>query len=346
MILSDAIFNALLAILGKNFNDQKDPKVEDVYNAAGLDQGDRIIWDRPARAKWEQILRLHGPDILVLIQSIEELGYAGVAAQLRKALEAAPAAAVATVRVLASAHQPLTLHLQCDRAEHWNTLVAATKSPPLSIYLLGGARGLGHKLFLDRIRAEAQALLAHCIDVYPAAVERPAQLEHAVAGLRDILGEEDIGDVLRRRLVDTNVIFLHRPVGLLDQAKAWLPDYVGTVLPGLADLVGKAREAIGGVIAPGAGTLVAVIPIEWKDAGDHFRTLLRELRERAPDAEIVAPVDLHAIQDAHVTELLSRVTKPKDAAKRAQRIMDESTNTAEIFANLEEEIRRVPVGSP
>jgi hypothetical protein len=344
MILNDAVENALLDILGRNFNEQDPPEVADIYREAGFDRADSIVWADAARPKWKQILRLHGPDILVLIEAIESLGYAGVAGQLRQALEAAPRAVVAATRALTSAHQPMTLHLQCDRKDQWDDLIEATKTPPLTIYLFGGARGLGHKLFLDRIRYDTSDLRAHCVDVYPAAVERPSKIEHAVAGLRDIFGAEDVGEFLRQKLDDRTVIFIHRPVGLMDQAKSWLPDYVGVVLPALAELVGQARRASASPVA-GRGALVAVIPIEWKHEAAEFQAMLGELQQRAPNVEMVVPVDLEAIERSDVEGVLRKVTKPNDARTRAQRIIAESTSTAEIFANLEEELRRVPVGS-
>ena len=280
MTIAPSTLKAVLEILSVNFDGTRGPSIRDLYGDTGFDRAGHIDWKGLAYEQWARILELHEPDLEILITTIHDFGYAGVATKIRNALAADASLPARSSRRLLGAHLPVTTHLHVDRAEHWAALEDATRSPPVSIYLLGGSRGLGHKFFLDCIRGATSALKAvMCLDVYPPVVERPSKIEHAVAGLRDILGEDDVGGALHRGLAEGNVILLHRPLSLADHASSWLPVYIGTVLPALTEIIAQAGAAMARS-GPVPGTLVVVLPIEWKENGQQFRALLRRCATR------------------------------------------------------------------
>jgi hypothetical protein len=344
MALDSLHRNAILEVLTAIYDETNE--VEEVYDAAELDRKGDIFWNQAARPLWGDILGLHEVDLDALLAGIERRGDAAVAEALRAALEG-PGMVVemAEARRLASAHRPLFAHLDCNRNAQWAELREAVAQPPACAFLLGGARGTGHKFFLDRVRSGASALDAeHCIDVYPPALDRPTKLEHALAGLCDAMAPlapgaaAEMPAALARLTAGKNLLLLHRLVQTDEDGARWLGEYVGGVVCALVDAVERARTAG----TPG-GTLALVLPLEWVDGGGHYDRLVRDLRRVAgARCKVIAPDPLQPLRAGDVEDLAYGLLGDADeAARLAERVVSASSGTAEIFANLEEELRRV-----
>jgi hypothetical protein len=323
-------------ILGRHVDDPR-PIYDRVF-----DQPGRIRWRENAETIWHDILTNHDVDREALFDELRRSRKAAAVTAVEQELARLHENEDARIaQRLMNATAGLKAHLDCDRDLQWDSVKMAISTPPLSVVLLGGAKGRGHKIFLSRIRENAAMLGATSFNVYPDAVEKPTKIEHALAGLQARFGSRDAVATLAELLSTRNVFLLHNTS---PSDTEWFRTYILDVLTGMVAKVGAliaARKS-----KPATGTLVAVLPVEQREGEAQVQALVPEWRRiLAARGSILSPPSLSEISVDDVAMWLTRVTRHPNAWQRAQALHQESDSIADLFDSLEEELQRSPIRS-